>query len=496
MKKILSIILTAVLLISAFAFPAGAAETENTANSGKYYDEFLSYLWGDDYQKNPFYEIAMPHVKYNEVFTHNTGGVDDWVLIYADGAMTMDEPAADYILGRLFTNNSIMVPFTYGYGVYNIAEKKFYDLTEIRDESIYPDIKDVLEQFGIGRLLFEQEKNSEKVFFAYPKKNLGDKSPLMKKSSAGTYNFYCYCVPYYGNSNNFGLGENGEPVRNRCYLLFENDEYLYFRADMSNLGTMEQGADYILQFSGAAVTYNLTMTADCLGDTVVITGETVFDSDMQTQYLVEWKNNPQCGMQAQLLYNNTLWNADKGCAYLLVNCPKAAFISDALNKYLLTSYSLKDTVKANLNVNFADAEKNRANCSAFGIDPVDVYTQYADDNSPALLNGEPAQLELNGQQVSAVLYNNRYYADLSCIASALGLTDEEKEAYEAKEAAAVGDVNNDGIVNIVDATVVQKTVAKITALNYRMMQRADFSGNGKVDIDDATCIQKSVAKLI
>jgi hypothetical protein len=227
-----------------------------------------------------------------------------------------------------------------------------------------------------------------------------------------------------------------------------------------------------------------------------MTGESVSDSDMETYYFVEWKNNPQCGMQARLLPSNTLWCAGKGCTYLPVHCPKAAFVSDALGKYLLTSYQLKDAVKANLNASFADAGKNRANCEALGINPVDVYAQYADDNSAALINGEPRQLELNSQEVSAVLYNGRYYADLEYIARVLGLTEAEIQAYNEKENAEIGDVNNDGVVNIADATTVQKSVAKLAALNYRMLLRADFNRNGKVDIDDATCIQKRAAKLI
>ena len=632
MKKIISVLLAAILLSSAFAVQVNAVETEKADDTQLYYDEFINYLWPDYDEHKAFYDEIKKYTYYKEVYRHDTNGAEDWVLISAYGGMNLEELTAHILFGMAFSNPSIMVPFTYGYGVYNVSENKFYDLPEIKDETKFPGIGEALEKCGIGikleepvfgdnlickdefikkankelfnnsnypgeklikyydelshhytdgkldwvlvnaeyyldylnadmrsktryynfgdcviknehhmskpfyntygvyvpsekifysldnrllkspekfpeleetvyrlklgRLMYEQESNSNEVFFAYQKKNLGENFPLVQKTSSGNYNLYAVCVPFYGNSNNFGLDENGTPLKIKCELLFENDDYLYFSADISKAGVMEPGADYILQFSSGAMTWNLTMTKECLGDTVVMTGESVSDSDMETYYFVEWKNNPQCGMQARLLPSNTLWCAGKGCTYLPVHCPKAAFVSDALGKYLLTSYQLKDAVKANLNASFADAGKNRANCEALGINPVDVYAQYADDNSAALINGEPRQLELNSQEVSAVLYNGRYYADLEYIARVLGLTEAEIQAYNEKENAEIGDVNNDGVVNIADATTVQKSVAKLAALNYRMLLRADFNRNGKVDIDDATCIQKRAAKLI
>lgn len=57
-----------------------------------------------------------------------------------------------------------------------------------------------------------------------------------------------------------------------------------------------------------------------------------------------------------------------------------------------------------------------------------------------------------------------------------------------------GDVNYDEKVNITDATLIQKHLAKINTLQYHKLTNADFNGDGKVNINDTTAIQKYIAK--
>ncbi len=58
------------------------------------------------------------------------------------------------------------------------------------------------------------------------------------------------------------------------------------------------------------------------------------------------------------------------------------------------------------------------------------------------------------------------------------------------------DVNNDGKVDITDATTVQKYAAKLTELDYSQKKAADVDHDGKINISDVTDIQKIIAKLI
>ncbi len=59
----------------------------------------------------------------------------------------------------------------------------------------------------------------------------------------------------------------------------------------------------------------------------------------------------------------------------------------------------------------------------------------------------------------------------------------------------LGDVDGNGKVNIKDATMIQKAVAKIISLTDTEQIRADVNADAKVNIKDATAIQKYVAKI-
>lgn len=60
----------------------------------------------------------------------------------------------------------------------------------------------------------------------------------------------------------------------------------------------------------------------------------------------------------------------------------------------------------------------------------------------------------------------------------------------------LGDVNRDGKLNIRDATLIQKYLAKIAALDDEQMIIADITLDKKVNIKDATYIQKKIANII
>ncbi|MGN0558742.1 MAG: type I pullulanase [Acutalibacteraceae bacterium] len=59
----------------------------------------------------------------------------------------------------------------------------------------------------------------------------------------------------------------------------------------------------------------------------------------------------------------------------------------------------------------------------------------------------------------------------------------------------VGDVDGDGSIKILDATLIQKHVASIITLSKKQLLAADCEPSGKVDIKDATTIQRYVAGI-
>lgn len=77
-------------------------------------------------------------------------------------------------------------------------------------------------------------------------------------------------------------------------------------------------------------------------------------------------------------------------------------------------------------------------------------------------------------------------------------TDYEKVTYRyrLKGEGMLGDVNGDGKITVVDATLVQKRSAGIITLDESALLRADVNSKGGVNVVDATMIQKFVAGLI
>lgn len=59
-----------------------------------------------------------------------------------------------------------------------------------------------------------------------------------------------------------------------------------------------------------------------------------------------------------------------------------------------------------------------------------------------------------------------------------------------KEDILIGDVNLDGVVNIIDATTIQKYIAELCSLNEIQLYAADVNKDGRVNIDDVTALQK------
>ena len=59
----------------------------------------------------------------------------------------------------------------------------------------------------------------------------------------------------------------------------------------------------------------------------------------------------------------------------------------------------------------------------------------------------------------------------------------------------MGDANEDGVVNVKDATAIQKHIAGLITLTERGLLLADVDRNDNVNIKDATAIQKWIAGI-
>lgn len=59
-----------------------------------------------------------------------------------------------------------------------------------------------------------------------------------------------------------------------------------------------------------------------------------------------------------------------------------------------------------------------------------------------------------------------------------------------------GDADCNGKVNVKDATLIQKYIAKISDMTAQGMENGEVDGNGKLNVKDATMIQKFIANII
>ena len=87
--------------------------------------------------------------------------------------------------------------------------------------------------------------------------------------------------------------------------------------------------------------------------------------------------------------------------------------------------------------------------------------------------------------------------------SAANMIYDEKEVSAAPYAAVasmiapryIGDVNNDGVVNVKDATLLQKSIAGTATLDADSRYISDVFYDGTISVKDATAIQKRVVNL-
>lgn len=84
----------------------------------------------------------------------------------------------------------------------------------------------------------------------------------------------------------------------------------------------------------------------------------------------------------------------------------------------------------------------------------------------------------------------------------IGAFDSSDEAFsvtfnfEPNKETLLGDVNGDGEITVVDATIIQKYIVGLTTLDDETLNVADVNKDGAVTVVDATLIQKFIAKLI
>ena len=263
----------------------------------------------------------------------------------------------------------------------------------------------------------------QKIYFEFPDGTWGDWSNLKINKLNNTLPVYCNPYAVYGNEKEF-FDPGWETKPGQCTYTGEGKTVFYdINSEMSinhysevddkgkkvklyyyRYMETEPGKDYGVLFSttanGGFQTADVNMTADCLGDTVVLddpiqTRENAANS-AKSDYFAHWKNHSDLVTKANVLSTGKFVDGQ-----FPQNQPKAQMLSNALKDYL-TNF---------INVGYFQLESNQKIMEKLGVTPQEVYDQYMKDNADIINGGtvEPANPDKtdvdNGCPVDFIRYD-------------------------------------------------------------------------------------------
>ena len=263
----------------------------------------------------------------------------------------------------------------------------------------------------------------QKIYFEFPDGTWGDWSNLKINKLNNTLPVYCNPYTVYGNEKEF-FDPGWETKPGQCTYTGEGKTVYYdINSEMSinhysevddkgkkvklyyyRYMETEPGKDYGVLFSttanGGFQTADVNMTADCLGDTVVLddpisTRENAANSN-KSDYFAHWKNHSDLVTKANVLSTGKFVDGQ-----FPQNQPKAQMLSNALKDYL-TNF---------INVGYFQLESNQKIMEKLGVTPQEVYDQYMKDNADIINGGtvEPANPDKtdvdNGCPVDFIRYD-------------------------------------------------------------------------------------------
>ena len=263
----------------------------------------------------------------------------------------------------------------------------------------------------------------QKIYFEFPDGTWGDWSNLKINKLNNTLPVYCNPYAVYGNEKEF-FDPGWETKPGQCtytgkgktvYYDINSEMSINHYSEVDDKGKKvklyyyrymetEPGKDYGVLFSttanGGFQTADVNMTADCLGDTVVLddpisTRENAANS-AKSDYFAHWKNHSDLVTKANVLSTGKFVDGQ-----FPQNQPKAQMLSNALKDYL-TNF---------INVGFFQLESNQKIMEKLGVTPQEVYDQYMKDNADIINGGtvEPANPDKtdvdNGCPVDFIRYD-------------------------------------------------------------------------------------------
>ena len=148
MKKLLAVILSVALLACVFAVPVSAVDG-NGKSTYLFMDKYYTLYGGLilDYNENEEMTDADKEQYYKELFYHyDESGEVDWAFVFC--RTNWENPTEGYfhIGNRLIFSAEAFVPFSLGYGIYDVADDKFYDISQVWKDEKYSEAVKLFEK--------------------------------------------------------------------------------------------------------------------------------------------------------------------------------------------------------------------------------------------------------------------------------------------------------------------------------------------------------------
>ncbi len=146
MKKIVSILLTVILLSCCITTAFAASENKDQSIKEKLIQTYFS---GDNSIEN-----------YEELYFHKNQKAElDWALIYVTTYSGTDEMIYRKLGDIVIEQDHGDIPFEVGYAIYDYENDKFYDIIEVWDSDQYEDLREVF-----TNVYLKQDPNHDRYF--------------------------------------------------------------------------------------------------------------------------------------------------------------------------------------------------------------------------------------------------------------------------------------------------------------------------------------------
>ncbi len=232
-------------------------------------------------------------------------------------------------------------------------------------------------------------------------------------------------------------------------------------------GGLHEHCDYGISFytSSGNQTCDVTLSKECVGGTVVCTGESVYAPQDSSKSVIgaAWKESElaaEFGPMITITPTGEVTNLENGKFGKYQ--PREAMAANYIHNYAVINADTPNALTTDIVLDV---------CAKIEAEPIDVYNSYA-----SAFEAELADLEAYPMTAS-----------LATVAKLLNVDPDSASIY--------GDADGNGLINVSDVTEIQKMTVGIVKITPESLKICDVNGDGSVSIQDVTLIQKYIAKL-